>query len=139
MAQLQTCPALAALGLCVGSNSMAHAASHRSSQVQDVLKQNSKQLGTNLSISGFVRVQVRLFLGCSNPHRFVAPASFALGCYVFRVQCGQFFEDAGFVFLSVLAVTWLWHAAVELGAQVGEGLEAETKDFAAEVAELAGQ
>ncbi|KAI7839700.1 hypothetical protein COHA_006507 [Chlorella ohadii] len=48
-------------------------------KVQDVLKQNSKQLGSDLSISGFVRVQV------------------------------------------------------------GEGLEAEAKDFAAEVAELAGQ
>lgn len=81
-AQLQTCPALAALALCVASNSMAHAASHRSSQVQDILKQNSKQLGTNLSISGFVRVQVWLFLGCSNPHRSVAPASFAFGCCV---------------------------------------------------------
>lgn len=58
---------------------------------------------------------------------------------MFRVQCDHFFEDADFVFLLVLAVTWLWHTVVELGAQVGEGLEAETKDFAAEVAELAGQ
>lgn len=34
-------------------------------QVQDVLKQTSKQLGTDLSISGFVRVQVRLAACCS--------------------------------------------------------------------------
>ena len=58
-------------------------------QVQDVLKQTSKQLGTDLSISGFVRVQVRLPACCSL--QLVVAATWAVPAA--PVSCGASFAS----------------------------------------------
>ncbi len=55
-------------------------------QVQDVLKQNSKQLGSDLSISGFVRVQVRLlFVFLAGVLLFLSASAAAVGSWRGRI------------------------------------------------------